>query len=201
MKKLISILLCLALLLSCAAALAETATETAAEATTEAATETATEAAAADKTELKVSDELSLKALIPEGYEMVDLTSDDQILYMFGSKDTSKPVLILSLGVDDSWPVGTKLNNISEEDLKEIEYAKFLTYDPTMEIYYTETAYGTKLLVASMADKSIVVFYCLYDGYEIEFDLLMPDGSELTQAHIDNCVKFLSDLDFVYADK
>ena len=54
MKKIISVLLCLALLLSCAAALAETA----------------------EKTELKVNDELTLRAAIPEGYEMIDHTED-----------------------------------------------------------------------------------------------------------------------------
>ena len=182
MKKMISVLLCLALLLSCAAALAETAEKT-------------------EKTELKVSDTLTLRAAVPEGYEMVDLTADDQILYMLESKDKTKPVLFLSLGVDDSWPAGTKLNNISDEDLKQIENSKFLAYDPTVEISYTETAYGTKLLVASQADKSAVIFYSLYEGYEVEFDLLNVDGTELTQEQIDTCVKFLNDLDFVFTEK
>lgn len=179
MKKIISVLLCLALLLSCAAALAETA----------------------EKTELKVNDELTLRAAIPEGYEMIDLTADDQILYMLESSDKTKPVLVLSLGVDDSWPAGTKLNNIAEEDLKQIENSKFLVYEPNTEISYTETAYGTKLLVAAQPDKSAVVFYSLYEGYEVEFDLLNVDGSELTQEQIDTCVKFLSDLDFVFTEK
>ena len=179
MKKIISILLCLALLLSCAAALAETV----------------------EKTEVKVNDGLTLRAVIPDGYEMVDLTDDNGILYLFESKDETKPLLLLSLGVDDAWPAGTKLNNLSDEDLKEIENSRFLAYDPDMEITYTETAYGTKLLVAAQADRSMVVFYSLYEGYEIEFDLTMVDGSALTQEQIDACVTFLSDLDFVFTEK
>ena len=179
MKKIVSILLCLALLLSCAAALAETA----------------------EKTEVKVNDGLTLRAVIPDGYEMIDLTDDDSILYLLGSEDETKPLLLLSLGLDDAWPVGTKLNNLSDEDLKEIENSKFLAYDPDAEITYTETAHGTKLLVATQADKSMVIFYTLYEGYEIEFDLTMADGTTLAQEQIDTCVKFLSDLDLVFAEK
>lgn len=181
MKKMISILLCLALLLGCTAALAETAT--------------------VEKTEVKVNDGLTLKMVIPDGYEMTDLTDEDGILYMFASKDDTQPLLALSLGVDDSWPVGTKLNNLSDEDLKEIENSRFLADAPELEISYTETAYGTKLLVASEPDKSVVVFYTLYEGYEIEFDLGKLDGTALSQEQIDTCVKFLSDLDFVFAEK
>ena len=69
MKKLVSVLLCLALLLSCAAVLAETA----------------------EKTEVKVNDGLTLRAVIPEGYEMIDLTGDDQILYLLASEDIRRP--------------------------------------------------------------------------------------------------------------
>ena len=181
MKKIISILLCLALLLNCAAVLAETAT--------------------VEKTEVKVNDNLSLRMVIPDGYQMVDLTENDEILYMFSSEDETQPILVLGLGVDDAWPAGTKLNNLSDDDLKEIENSRFLDYDPDLEISYTETAYGTKLLVAAEADKSIVVFYTLYEGYEIEFDLAMENGTALTQEQIDNCVKFLSDLDFVFVEK
>lgn len=181
MKKMISILLSIALLLSCTAALAETAT--------------------AEKTEVKVNDGLTLKMVIPDGYEMEDLTDEDGILYLFVSKDDTQPFLLLRLGVDDSWPVGTKLNNLSDEDLKGIENAYFLEYAPELEISYMETAYGTKLLVASEPDKSIVVFYTLYEGYEIEFDLSKRDGTPMTQEQIDSCVKFLSDLDFVFAEK
>jgi len=35
----------------------------------------------------------------------------------------------------------------------------------------------------------------------VEFDLLNVDGTELTQEQIDTCVKFLSDLDFVFTEK
>ena len=179
MKKIVSILLCLALLLSCAAALAEKT---------------------AEKTELKVNDSLTLMAAIPEGYEILNLSDEEGILYMFQSKDETQPILALGLGVDDSWPQGTKLNNLGEEDLKTIENTKFLEYDPDMEISYTETEHGTKLLVATEKDKSIVVFYTLYEGYEIEFDLAKLDGTALSQEQIDSCVKFLSDLDLIISE-
>ena len=90
---------------------------------------------------------------------------------------------------------------IDRDEYEDKRKAMLLAYDADVEITYTETAYGTKLLVASQADKSMVIFYTLYEGYEIEFDLTMEDGTALTQEQIDTCVKFLSDLDLVFTEK
>jgi len=178
MKKIISILLSLALLLSCTAVLAE----------------------AAEKTNLgtvDVNGEFALNAAIPEGYTMHTINSDHTaILVTFTHEDPTKPLLVLSIGLEDSWPAGTKLNTLTEEQLAEKEKT-FQYDDEAYEISYTETEHGTKLLVAKYPETGIVVFYTLYEGYEIEFTLLTPNGTELTQEQIDACVKFLSDLDFV----
>ena len=182
MKKIISILLSLALLLSCTAVLAE----------------------AAEKTNLgtvDVNGEFALNAAIPDGYTMDTIVSDNTfILVKFTHEDETKPMLVLSIGLEDSWPAGTKLNNISDEDLKVIEQSFYFEDDP-VEISYTETEHGTKLLVAKYPESSLVVFYTLYEGYGIEFTLIAKEGTELTQEQIDLCVKFLSDLDFVPSQK
>ena len=70
-----------------------------------------------------------------------------------------------------------------------------------MEISYTETEHGTKLLVAKYTESNVVIIYTLYEGYEIEFMLSNVDGTELTSEQIDTCIKFLSDLDFVKIEK
>ena len=87
-------------------------------------------------------------------------------------------------------------NNVSEEDLAEIE-ASFYYEDEPVEISYTETEHGTKLLVAKYEESNMVIFSTLYEGYEIEFMLTNVDATELTDEEIATCIKFLSDLDFV----
>ena len=178
MKKFISILLSLALLLSCAAALAETAEK-----------ETLGT--------LSVNGEFTIQAPVPEGYKMTIKRADEtRIIAYFEPEDKIKPVLQLSVGLQDSWEPGSKLNNISDQDLAEIE-ASFYWDDPDFEISYSETEHGTKLLLAQLPDKSQVVIYTLYEGYEIEFTLQTADETGLTQEQIDACIKVLSDMDFV----
>jgi hypothetical protein len=182
MKKIISVLLSLALLLSCAAAFAETA----------------------EKTEfgtLKVNGEFSIQAPVPAGYKVEIRRADEtRILAYFEHEDETEPILQLSVGLEDSWEPGSKLNNISDEDLKEIE-ASFYWDDPDFEISYGETEHGTKLLIAQLPDKSEVVIYTLYEGYEIEFTLMATVEGGLTQEQIDTCIKVLSDMDFVAPEK
>ena len=182
MKKIISILLSLALLLSCTAVLAE----------------------AAEKTNLGTVDingEFTLNAAIPEGYTMQTLRSDNTcILEVFTSEDPTKPILTLSVGLEDSWPEGSKLNNITDEELKEIEKS-FYYEDEPVELSYMETEHGTKLIAAKYPESNLIIFYTLYDGYEIEFTLFGANETQLTQEQIDTCVKFLSDLDFIPVEK
>ena len=64
------------------------------------------------------------------------------------------------------------------------------------------TAYGTKLLVAreTGSDTDFVDILTVYKGYSIEFVMTPnPEASvqELTDAQIQMCVDFLSELDFV----
>ena len=182
MKKIISILLGLAVLISCTAALAETAEKSV-------------------LGSVYVNGEFTLKAAIPEGYTMETIDSDSNgIMVLFNSEDIDKPILLLTIGLEDSWEAGTRLNNVSAEDLAEIE-ASFYEEDNPVEISYTETEHGTKLLVANYAESNMVIIYTLYEGYEIEFMLSNVNGTELTSEQIDSCIKFLSDLDFVPIEK
>ncbi len=119
---------------------------------------------------------------------------------LFTSEDIEKPILVLTIGLEDAWEPGTRLNNVSEEDLAEIE-ASFYEEDNPVKISYTETEHGTKLLVAKYTESNLVIIYTLYEGYEIEFTLGNVNGTELSSEQIDTCIKFLSDLDFVPIEK
>ena len=182
MKKIISVLLSLALLLSCAAAFAETAEK-------------------AELGTLSVNGEFTIQAPIPEGYKMTMKRQDAvRIIAVFKSEDETKPVMELSIGLEDVWEPGTRLNDVSDEDLAAIE-SSFYWEDPDYQISYTETEHGTKLLIAQLPEKSTVVIYSLYEGYDIEFTLMDLNDNELTQEQIDTCIKLLSDTDFVAPEK
>lgn len=178
MKKIVTILLSLALLMGCAAALAETAEKT-------------------TIGEVSINGEFTIQAPVPEGYTM-EITRADEIRIQaeFTPADAAKPTLKLSIGWEDAWETGIKLNDVDEADLQAIEYS-FYWEDPDFQISYTETAHGTKLLVAKLPDNSTVYIYTLYEGYEIEFKLVSADPAGLTQEQIDTCIQFLSDMDFV----
>ena len=182
MKKIISVLLSLALLLGCAAAFAETAEK-------------------AELGTLTVNGEFTIQAPIPEGYKMTITRQDAvRIIAEFTSEDASKPVMELSIGLEDVWEPGIRLNDISDEDLAAVE-SSFYWEDPDFQISYSETEHGTKLLIAQLPEKSTVVIYSLYEGYDIEFTLKDLNDNELTQEQIDTCIKLLSDTDFVAPEK
>ena len=73
--------------------------------------------------------------------------------------------------------------------------------EDNVEITYTETAYGTKLMmVKEVADGvEYVDFFTVYKGYSIEFVLLKDSAEGLTDHEIEMAVKFLSDMEFVPA--
>ena len=87
MKKLIALILCAALALSCAAALAEAAPEK------------------EEIVTINMNGAFALKGLLPEGYKWT-LNSDstsEQMLGMFSTDDLTRPVLQLSIALDDSY--------------------------------------------------------------------------------------------------
>ena len=90
-----------------------------------------------------------------------------------------------------------RLNDLSDEDLAFLES----TYDEyKVEFTYSETSYGTKLLIAKEVgdDEDFVSIFSIYKGYQVEFIMLPGEGNAaLTDAQIQQCIAFLSELDFV----
>lgn len=95
-----------------------------------------------------------------------------------------------------------RMNDLPQDALKGLEES--FTEMNDVEISYKETAYGTKLLVAKEVsdDTDFVDILSVYKGYSIEF-VMTPNPSTknqtLTDAQIQMCVDFLSELDFVEA--
>jgi hypothetical protein len=186
MKKLLSLLLCLSLVLGCAVALAETAT-----------TETV------EKSELvpiNIHNAFVLRGLIPEGYKFTIIESDDtKLLADISAEDPARPVMQLSIYADEAYADVERFNDLPEEDVKYLEGT--FSEDSQVEISYSETSLGTKLMVIREVgnDMDYVDFFSIYKGHMIELVLVPGRASDgaLTQEQIDVCVKLLSELDFV----
>ena len=179
MKKIIALLLALALTLSCAAVLAEG---------------TAEKEPAAEKLELGTVDlngAFVLKGTIPEGYtyKVNELNPG-----VFIDADIEK---------EGSYAPGTRLNDVSEDILKEIEDS--FSEDNEVKFEYTETADGTKLLKVTEIgdDPDWIAYYTIYEGYEVELTIKFREEAKnpvLDEEITQKAVKFLSDLDFVKAE-
>lgn len=194
MKKIIALLLALALTLSCAAVLAEG---------------TAEKEPAAEKLELGTVDlngAFVLKGTIPEGYtykvnELNPGVFIDADIEKEG--DVNAPYLNIQIYLEDSYAPGTRLNDVSEDILKEIEDS--FSEDNEVKFEYMETANGTKLLKVTEIgdDPDWIAYYTIYEGYEVELTIKFREEAKnpvLDEEITQKAVKFLSDLDFVKAE-
>ena len=180
MKKVISILLALALLLFCAAASAETAEAT------------------AEKSEIvTLRDAFTLKCNLPEGYALeVKTRTEDSVYATLTSEDAAKPVILISIAYNDLYADIERLNDVSDEDMKVLEQLFSVMDDVKFE--YKETGQGTKIMVVyeTFEDVNFIDFYTIYKGYETEF-VMTPGTAEISDADIQMMMDFITDLDFV----
>ena len=184
MKKIVALLLALMLTLGCAAALAEEPGK--------------------QLETIKINDSLSLQGVLPDGY--IYEVMDNEVLYGISfagrlvSNDPNAPVYLISIGLNDTYAPGTKLNDLGEEDLKELEES--FTADNEVSIEYLETSHGTKVMKVTETgdDRDWVDFFTVYDSYDVEMVISFPEGAEntaMTDEVIKQAMQFLSDLEFV----
>lgn len=182
MKKLFALLLTLALLLGCCAALAETAAKT----------EIGT---------VNMNGAFKLQCSLPENYT-IEITSKDNdgMLAVISTEDITKPMMFLAIEFDEIYYDVKRMNDMSEDQLLEI-IDTFTNEGDEVLVSYRETSHGTKLMIVREALDTVdyVSIISVYEGYMIEFDMLAGDGAEegLSEAQIQMCIDFLSDLDFI----
>ncbi len=185
MKKIIAVMLCLALLLGCAAAVAE----------------------AAEKEllgTLDVNGAFELRCRLPEDYKTQIIAMDNtRIEVDIASEDPAKAHLRLTISFDEMFYDVERMNDLDEETLSMLE----ATYqeEDEVEITYRETSYGTKLMLVreTREGTDFVDVFSIYKGYDVEFLMTPGEGaaeSVLTEEQIQMAVDFLSDLDFVAAN-
>ncbi|MBO7661959.1 MAG: hypothetical protein J6U01_01150 [Clostridia bacterium] len=179
MKKIIALVLSLVMLLTCAAALAETQKES--------------------MGTLRVEKAFDIKySALPEDYALTIITQNNMtILASIKSKDAALPRMNLSIVFNDEWADTEKLNDVVEEDMQAI---KDSFYDEYSELTFDtkETEQGTQLLVVTVPSGQEAYVYTIFKGHEIEMQILPGTEQEaLTDADVERVVKFLGDLEFV----
>ena len=190
MKKIISVLLVLALLLGTAAAIAE----------------------AEEKTQmgsLELKDAFTLKCALPENYKLETLAeTPEKLLAMLVPDDQKKPAVTISIAYNDQYADVERMNDLSEERLQVIENT-FAEMD-AVRFEYRETGLGTKILVVTEQDEDqdgdtdFVDIYTIYKGFETEFvmtpgrDPSTDDGYvDMTEEQIQMLIDFITGIDFV----
>ncbi len=185
MKKTVAILLCLAMLLGCAAAMAE----------------------AADKTvigQVNMNGQFTLKCALPEGYVLVaNEIEPNSYSGVVSSDDPERPEMILTIAFNEMYSNVERLNDLSDADMELLK--ETFTDEYQVEFSFMETAYGTKVLVAKEIEGEVdfVDFYTVYKGYEVEIVMVNEVGDTyvpVTDEQMQLAMDFLTNMDFVPAE-
>ena len=155
---------------------------------------------------LSVNGEFDLTCRLPADYKLqVVNTRGEKIVASVLSDDMTKPEMYLTIAYDETYGDVERMNDLGEEDLKILEES--FSDMNEVEISYSETGYGTKLLIAREvgSDTDFVDILAIYRGYFIEFTMTpnpKAANQSLTDEQIKMCIDFLTDVDFnVPADK
>lgn len=179
MKKIIALVLSLVMLLTCAAAMAETEKES--------------------MGVLKVNKAFDIKySPLPDDYTLsISQQNDMVIIAAIRSTREDLPRMDLVIAFSDEWDGTERLNDVSEEDMQAIK-ASFLDEYPELAFETKETSYGTQLLIVKAPSGQDAYVYTIYMEHEIEIHLYPgTDQNELSDADIDRVVAFLSDMEFI----
>jgi len=188
MKKIVALVLALALTLGCCAALAE-------------------EPAKTEIGTIDMAGAFKLQCTLPEDYEInIELKDNESLIATIASSDADKLPLLLTIEFEEMYYDVKRMNDMSDEQLQEI-IETFPNYEEA-DISYTETSHGTKLMIVKGSDAQMnyLAFFSIYEGYEIELDIIemLEDEaaeSKLTDEIVESCIYFLSELDFIPEEK
>ena len=146
-----------------------------------------------EKTELGSVEAFSIRSIIPEGYTFSSITSSGLNLVGVLSGGEGKPIVTFSIAYNEEYTGVERFNDVDEETVQEIRNS-FMNMDDVV-FEDLETAYGTRLLKVTQANRSFVDIYSIYKGYETEF--VVAAQGEVTDEDIQMLVQFISDMDFV----
>ena len=146
-----------------------------------------------EKTELGSVEAFSIQSIIPEGYTFSLITSNGLNLVGILTGGEGKPTVTVSIAFSEEYAGVERFNDVDEQTVQEIKDS-FLNMDDVV-FEDLETAYGTRLLKVTQANRSFADIYSIYKGYETEF--VVTAQGEVTDEDIQMLVQFISDMDFV----
>ena len=142
---------------------------------------------------LNVGTAFSIRSKVPEGYRWLSVTSTELNIIGLLTAGGGKPAVTVSIAYNEEYEGVERFNDVDEATVEEIKES-FLDMD---EVVFEDlqTAYGTRLLKVTQANRSFADIYTIYKGYELEF-VLSAQG-EVQDEDIRMLVDFISDMDFV----
>ena len=172
MKKMISLLLCAVLLLTCFSAFAE------------------------DKSTIDFQDRLQFSGVLPEGYRCSILSQSELTLECaVASDDPAAPRLNIYVSFNESYAT---INQLSDLDADSLEFLKMgFSEENTVTFDMFKTDSGTDLLLVRETgdDPDFLDFYTICLGHEIEFTLTAGEpGQALTDEQVSRCIEFMRGL-------
>ncbi len=153
---------------------------------------------------VSINGAFSLKCELPDNYETIPVSvMPEHVITLIKSSDPNAPIMTLSVAYDEQYYDVERMNDLDQEAMALLEQT-FIDADPEVEITYRETGYGTRLLVARHDTDSMdyISFFSIYKGYCVEFVLWPSDTAEdrnLTEDQVNACIRFLTELDFIPA--
>lgn len=187
MKKLLSVLLTVALLLCCVSVFAET------------------EAAESETAEAKAEIVPGFKfiTVIPEGYELIDESWQNPFIVsqMLKPVAEGKPAIMTLVSYNDAFSDITFNADMPEDEFKAMVDELVLNQETGEAMPYEiqETGLGTKVILIKMPD-GYMEFYSIWHGYEVSlfcanFDAEL-NATLPTEEQIAVIMQFLTDMDF-----
>ena len=149
---------------------------------------------------LDINGEFNLTCKLPEGYKLQTISSrGEKILASIMPETMTKPQMFMSIAYDETYGEVERMNDMTDEELAVLEDS-FKEMNE-VEIFYRETGYGTKVLVARETgnDTDFIDILAIYKGYFIEFAMMPNVGAadqQLTEEDLQTCIDFLTDVDF-----
>ena len=145
---------------------------------------------------LKVSEAFSIQSKVPEGYAYMPVTTTELNMVGILSAGEGKPAVYVSIAYNEEYEGVERFNDVDETVVEEIRESFRNMDDVAFEDL--ETAYGTRLLKVTQANRNFADIYTIYKGYELEF--VITAQGEVQDADIQMLVDFISDMDFVPAN-
>ena len=153
---------------------------------------------------LDVNGVFTLQGKLPPGYKLeIIMSQSSRLMAVLATEDDVRPRMRLTIAYNEMYSNVERMNDLSEAEIETLK-ASFSQVDK-VEFSETETSHGTKLLVAREVgdEDDYVDFMSVYKGYSVEFVLTPNPKAEdqtLTDEQVSQCIRFLSDLDFIPAE-